>query len=52
MGQDREELKKLMLGSVFAIHTNHWRVEIDFWKSSIDFDVAFLGRLGKKWLEW
>lgn len=51
MGQDQRELKETMLGTVFAMHTNPWRVEIDFWKSFIDVDLEFLDSLDKTWVE-
>jgi hypothetical protein len=51
MGEDREELEKYMLGTVFALQTSPWRLEVDFWRSFVDVDVGFLENLDKKWVE-
>lgn len=51
MGQDQRELKEMMLGSIFALHTNSWMIEIDFWKSFVDVDLEILESLDKKWGE-
>lgn len=51
IGQDQRELEKMMLGTIFAMHTSPWRGEIDFWKSFIDVDLEFLESLDKTWVE-
>ena len=51
MGNTREELEQMMLGTVFALQTANWRNEVDFWRSFVDVDFEFLDNLDKKWLE-
>lgn len=33
------------------LQSNPWRFEVDVWKSFIYFDLAFLEKLDKAWLE-
>ncbi|SMQ51641.1 unnamed protein product [Zymoseptoria tritici ST99CH_3D7] len=51
MGKDREELERMMVGTVFAIQTQPWRHEVDFWRSFVDVDLGFLEALDRKWVE-
>lgn len=51
MGKDRKELEEMMRGTVFALQTNPWRLEVGFWKSFVDVDVDFLTGLDRRWLE-
>jgi len=36
MGKTQQELETYMFGTVYALHTNPWRLEIDFWRSFIN----------------
>ena len=51
MGNDTKQLEEMMLGTVFAIQTANWRLEVDFWRSFVDVDLEFLEALDSKWLE-
>ncbi|PVH94676.1 hypothetical protein DM02DRAFT_602165 [Periconia macrospinosa] len=50
MGEDEAELRKLAAGVTFAVQTEPWRMEIDFWKSFVGVDLAFLEGLDEAWL--
>ena len=51
MGCDEEDLKRLVLGVVFAVQTVPWRTEVDLWKSFINVKLDFLDELDEIWLE-
>ncbi|KAK3725484.1 hypothetical protein LTR37_000454 [Vermiconidia calcicola] len=51
MGKDEEDLKRLVLGVIFAVQTSPWRMEVDLWKSFVNVDLAFLEGLVSVWLE-
>jgi hypothetical protein len=51
MGRDEAELRKLASGVTFAVQTEPWRMEIDFWRSFVNVDLGFLEALHKDWLE-
>ena len=50
-GDNQEDLEKWMLGTVFGIQGNPWRLEIDCWRSFIDVELGFLEGLDKEWLD-
>jgi hypothetical protein len=51
MGEDRKECRRLSEGVTWAVTTRPWRLEIDFWRSFVGVDLAFLEGLDEKWLE-
>ena len=51
MGEDETDLERLVAAATFALQTNPWRLEVDFWKSFVNVDLPFLENLDKKWLE-
>lgn len=51
MGADEKELFRLASAVTFAIQMRPWRLEVDLWKSFVNVDAKFLGRLDDKWLE-
>ncbi|KAK2803520.1 hypothetical protein FQN50_006955 [Emmonsiellopsis sp. PD_5] len=51
MAEDEEESLLLTSAVVFAIQTKPWRLEVDFWKSFVNVDAAFLGGLRDGWFE-
>jgi hypothetical protein len=50
MGRDEKELRKLASAVTFAVQTEPWRMEIDFWRSFVNVDLEFLEGLDKRWL--
>jgi hypothetical protein len=50
MGRDEAELRKLAAGVTFAVQTEPWRMEIDFWRSFVGVDLGFLEGLDSSWL--
>ncbi|KAI9736220.1 MAG: hypothetical protein M1834_001106 [Cirrosporium novae-zelandiae] len=51
MGGDDEELFKMAVGMTFAIQTAPWRLEVDWWRSFVNVDFAFLEKLDTRWLD-
>jgi hypothetical protein len=51
MGKDEEELRKYVLGVIFALQTSPWRMEVDLWKSFVNIGLDFLKGLDSSWLE-
>jgi hypothetical protein len=51
MGCDEEELMRLTIGAVYAVHARPWIREIDLWKSFINVDEKFLKGLDRWWLD-
>lgn len=51
MGEDETDLERLVAAATFALQTNPWRLEVDFWKSFVNVDLPFLEKLDQKWLE-
>lgn len=49
MGENEEELLKLVAAAVFTVQTIPWRLEIDFWKSFVNIDLDFLAGLNSVW---
>ncbi|KKZ63042.1 hypothetical protein EMCG_02612 [[Emmonsia] crescens] len=47
--EDEEELLLLTSAVTFAIQTRPWRLEVDYWKSFINVDDAFLDGLQDEW---
>lgn len=50
MGKDEAELKQITTGVAFAVQTEPWRLEIDWWKSFVNIDIDFLQGLHEWWL--
>ncbi|OCK76507.1 hypothetical protein K432DRAFT_335574 [Lepidopterella palustris CBS 459.81] len=51
MGKDEAELRKLAVGVTWAVQTEPWRLEIDFWKSFVNIELEFLEGLNTVWLD-
>lgn len=51
MGKNEQELRRLSEGATFAVQTEPWRLEIDFWRSFVNVDVDFLEGLDRQWLD-
>ena len=51
MGKDEADLKKVAAGVTWAVQTEPWRLEVDFWKSFVNVDLGFLEGLDDKWLD-
>jgi hypothetical protein len=51
MGEDQEDLLRLVVATTFAIVTRPWRLEVDLWKSFVNVDLKFLEELDERWLE-
>lgn len=51
MGQNEKDLERLTTAATFALQTNPWRLEIDFYKSFVNVDLQLLEGLDDKWLE-
>lgn len=50
MGKDEKQLRHFSEAATFAVQTQPWRLEIDFWRSFVNVDVAFLEGLDPRWL--
>lgn len=50
MGRDEKELLEFTAATAYAIQRRPWRWEVDLWKSWVNVDVGFLGRLDERWL--
>ena len=50
MEESEEALQWLTTGVVFAVQTNPWRLEIDFWKSFVNVNLSFLEGLDSAWI--
>ncbi|KAF2112566.1 hypothetical protein BDV96DRAFT_601966 [Lophiotrema nucula] len=51
MGKDEKDLRRLTEGTTWAIQTEPWRLEVDFWRSFVNVDLKFLEDMHEKWLE-
>jgi hypothetical protein len=51
MGKNQKDLRQLAEGVTWAVQTQPWRLEIDFWRSFVNVDVEFLERLDRRWLD-
>lgn len=51
MGEDEEELLRLVTTATFALQTKPWLREIDLWKSFINVDLEFLEGLPPVWMD-
>lgn len=51
MSESKEQLSSVLTPVVFTVQSNPWRFEVDFWKSFIGVDLAFLKKLDKGWVE-
>lgn len=50
MGKDEKECRKFSEGATWAVQTQPWRLEVDFWRSFVNVDVKFLEGLDARWL--
>ncbi|KAG5296501.1 hypothetical protein I7I50_09691 [Histoplasma capsulatum G186AR] len=51
LAEDEEELLLLTSAVTFAVQTQPWRLEVDYWKSFINVDSAFLNGLQDGWYD-
>ncbi|EEQ92317.2 uncharacterized protein BDCG_07437 [Blastomyces dermatitidis ER-3] len=51
LAEDEEELLLLTSAVTFAIQTQPWRLEVDYWKSFINVESAFLDGLQDGWYD-
>ncbi|PGH06359.1 hypothetical protein GX51_02369 [Blastomyces parvus] len=51
LAEDEEELLLLTSAVAFAVQTQPWRLEVDYWKSFINVDSEFLDRLQDGWYD-
>jgi hypothetical protein len=51
MGRDEQDLRRLTEGVTWAVQTKPWRLEVDFWRSFVNVDGAFLEGLDRRWLD-
>ena len=52
MGKDEEELRLMASAATFAIQTEPWRLEVDWWKSFINIDLDFISKMNEiGWLD-
>jgi hypothetical protein len=51
MGKDKMDCRRLSEGVTWAVQAQLWLQEVDFWRSFVDVDAAFLEGLDHKWLE-
>jgi len=50
MGESEASLRENLTVVAFQLQTKPWRQEIDWWKSFVNVDLAWLENLDKKWL--
>jgi hypothetical protein len=51
MGNDADECRLLSAAVTWAVQTEPWRLEVDFWRSFVGIDLKFLQGLQRAWLE-
>ena len=51
MGRNEADLRRLAEGVTWAVQTKPWRLEVDFWRSFLNVDGAFLEGLDRAWLD-
>ncbi|KAF2498113.1 hypothetical protein BU16DRAFT_525675 [Lophium mytilinum] len=51
MGKDADDCKLRSAGVTWAVQTEPWRLEVDFWRSFVGVDLEFLEGLDKEWLD-
>ncbi|KAL1655727.1 hypothetical protein SLS61_001751 [Didymella pomorum] len=50
MGKDAKECRRFSEAATWAVQTKPWRLEVDFWRSFVGVDAAFLEGLDERWL--
>ncbi|KAF2808929.1 uncharacterized protein BDZ99DRAFT_444814 [Mytilinidion resinicola] len=51
MGKDEADCRLRSAGVTWAVQTEPWRLEVDFWRSFVGVDLKFLEGLDREWLD-